>query len=44
MQQSEYLSVFFVCKKPEQGEGDEEYQNGNNDFGDVNGGAATAAN
>lgn len=38
MQQSEYLSVFFVCKKPEQGEVDE-YQNGNNDFSDMNGGA-----
>lgn len=42
MQQSEYLSVFFVCKKPEQGEEDE-YQNGNNGFGDRNGGA-TAGN
>lgn len=29
MQQSEYLSVFFVCKKPQTID-DHEYRNGNN--------------
>lgn len=30
MQQSEYLSVFFVCQKPISSD-DDEYQNGNGD-------------
>lgn len=36
MQQSEYLSVLFVCKKPNLID-DEEYRNGNNAINGSNG-------
>lgn len=37
MQQSEYLSVFFVCQKPATDEETDEYQNGNEKVNDSNG-------
>lgn len=36
MQQSEYLSVFFVCQKPMLAD-DDEYSNGNDKSNDLNG-------